>query len=140
VIARDWLLLECRPWRPREELEAEVDRLRAELEAARRLNDALCARGNRLEARVAELARGRRTKVDHAELLAELPLAPSLKQKKEAAAKHGVSLHQINKILRARGEPVRVRTRDLPERAVRAAFREVERRWRGATGKDREDL
>jgi hypothetical protein len=51
VIARDWLKIEGRPWRSREELEAEVARSR-EGEAAR----TLCDFANRLEARVAFLA------------------------------------------------------------------------------------
>jgi hypothetical protein len=33
AVERDWLKIEAEPWRPREELEAEVDRLKGKLEA-----------------------------------------------------------------------------------------------------------
>ena len=39
---------------------------------------------------------------------AELPLSPTVEQKKAAATKHGITLHQVTRLVRARGVPVRV--------------------------------
>jgi hypothetical protein len=94
-LERDWLDLgPSAPWQSSEEHEATLE--------------ALCKWANRLEAKVAELARGRNSKVNAAAVYAWLPLDPTEEDKRRAQVLFGIKRRQLNRLIEQRGKPVHV--------------------------------